>query len=131
VRIVALVYASEMKLLIVDDSARFRALVRSSLAGLRAEVEECSDGDQAFSISAHSQPDIILMDIRMERVNGLTATRMIKTQYRNAKVIIVTAFDDEDLRQAAREAGASGYVLKDDLGGLLQLILAISSNSGS
>jgi CheY-like chemotaxis protein len=119
-----------MKLLIVDDSARFRALVRSLLAGLRAEVEECSDGDQAFSISARSQPDIILMDIRMERVNGLNATRMIKTHYRNAKVIIVTAFDDEDLRHAAREAGASGYVLKDDLGGLMQLILSISSNSG-
>jgi CheY-like chemotaxis protein len=114
-----------MKLLIVDDSVRFRSLVRSSLSSLSAQIEECSDGDQALIMYAQSHPDIVLMDIRMERMSGLAATQRLKSEYRSAKIIILTAFDDEYLRQAAREAGASGYALKDDLQSLRELILSL------
>ncbi len=114
-----------MKVLIVDDSARFRLLIRSSLAELNAEFAECSDGDEAASFYAQCRPDITLMDIRMPRMNGLRATREIKAQNQDAKIIILTTLDEDTLRQAAREAGASAYALKDDLKGLMQLILEI------
>lgn len=115
-----------LKLLIVEDSEGFRSVIRSSLASLNPEIQECSDGDQALLLYIQNRPDIVLMDIRMTRVNGLTATHIITAADRNAKIIILTAFDDEDLREAARQAGASAYVLKDNLQGLAELILSLS-----
>jgi len=120
-----------MKLLIVDDSARFRALVRSLLAGPGVQIEECSDGDRACGMYAQGRHDIVLMDIRMERMNGLTATQALKAQCQNARVVILTAFDDDDLRRAAREAGASGYFLKDDLRGLIQWLSSLASKAAA
>jgi len=65
------------------------------------------------------------MDIRMQRMNGLSATQAIKAQFPNTRIIIVTALDSDDLRRAAHEAGANGYILKDDLSGLMNLIGAM------
>jgi CheY-like chemotaxis protein len=120
-----------MKLLIVDNSARFRALLRSLLAGLNVQIEECSDGDQACSMYEQGRHDIVLMDIRMDRMNGLIATQRIKTQCPAARIIILTAFDDDDLRRAAGENGASGYCLKDDLPQLMQLISSLVSSAAA
>jgi CheY-like chemotaxis protein len=120
-----------MKLLIVDNSARFRALLRSLLTGLSVQIEECSDGDQACSMYAQGRHDIVLMDIRMDVMNGLTATQTIKAQYQDARVIILTTFDDDDLRRAAAETGASGYFLKDDLPELLQWISSMVSSAAA
>ena len=89
-----LAYVTEKKVLIVDDSARFRALVRSLLAGPGVQIEECSDGEQAWRLYAQGLHDVVLMDIRMERMNGLTATQVLKAQYQTARVVILTAFDD-------------------------------------
>ena len=61
------------------------------------------------------QPDIVLMDVRMPRMDGLAATRQIREFHPGARVVIVTDYDDEDLRKAAMEAGARGYVLKQNL----------------
>jgi len=115
-----------MKLLIVDDSEGFRSVVRSSLSSLCAEIEECSDGDQALALYSKGPSDVILMDIRMEGMNGLITTQRITARDHNAKIVILTAFDDEDLRWAARQAGASGYMLKDDLQGLVELISSLT-----
>jgi CheY-like chemotaxis protein len=120
-----------MKLLIVDNSARFRALLRSLLAGLNVQIEECSDGHQACGMYAQGRHDIVLMDIRMEVMNGLTATQTIKAQYHDARIIILTAFDDDDLRRAAAETGASGYFVKDDLPKLMQLISSMASSAAA
>jgi len=117
---------ASLKLLIVEDSEGFRSVIRSSLASLSPEIQECSDGDQALLLYMQNRPDVVLMDIRMTRVNGLTATYIITAEDRNAKIIILTAFDDEDLREAARQAGASAYVLKDNLQSLAELILSLS-----
>ena len=120
-----------MKVLIVDDSARFRAFVRSLLAGPGVQIEECSDGEQACRTCAQNEHDIVLMDIRVERMNGLAAARTIKAQCQNARVAILTSFDDDDLRRAAREAGASGYFLKDDLRGLIQWLSSLASKAAA
>jgi DNA-binding NarL/FixJ family response regulator len=104
-----------MTVLIVDDSPQFRALVRTVLAALVDEVSECADGDEAVAAYAAQRPDWVLMDIQMARMGGLEATRRLLAVDRTARVLIVTDYDDVHWRAAAIEAGACGYVLKEDL----------------
>jgi two-component system response regulator DegU len=104
-----------MKLLIVDDNAGFRALLRAMLADLDWDVTECADGEEAVAEYSRNRPDKVLMDLRMQPGDGLTALRAIMARDRAASVLIVTSYDDDGLRRAAREAGACGYATKDDL----------------
>lgn len=102
------------KLLIVEDHAEFRQELKRLLHDL-GEIYECSDGTEAFSAYSQHQPDWVLMDIRMAGLNGLAATRAIKSVYPEARIVIVTGYDDAELREAARRAGASEYVVKENL----------------
>jgi CheY-like chemotaxis protein len=104
-----------MTVLIVDDSPRFRELIRSILTDLVDEFHECADGDEAVAACGVRRPDWILMDFKMARLGGLEATRRIVAAHPAARVLIVTAYDDAHWRAAAIEAGACGYVLKDNL----------------
>jgi CheY-like chemotaxis protein len=111
-----------MKILIVDDNAGMRRLLRRAVPGTASAVWECSDGAEALAAYIERQPDVVLMDIRMPRMDGLTATRQICKFDPSARVVMVTDYDDEDLRTAAQEAGACGYALKQNLTGLPGLI---------
>jgi CheY-like chemotaxis protein len=113
-----------VKILVVDDSAAFRTFIRGLLAPVTDDVDECDDGADAAAAYAHSQPDVVLMDIRMNRMDGFAATRTIVTLDRSAKIVILSSYDDEALRMAACEAGAYAYAIKDDLAGLAPLVLA-------
>jgi two-component system response regulator DegU len=113
-----------MKILIVDDNARFRALARALLAAVSEDMDECEDGADALALYERMLPDVVLMDIRMPRMDGLAATRSIVAQHPAAKIVIVSSYDDESLRRAAREAGACGYALKEDLSALMPMIKA-------
>jgi len=104
-----------MKILMVEDNFQMRRLLKSMLAGLADEFYECADGADVRAAYACHQPDVVLMDIRMGRVDGITATQQIRAAHPSARVIIVTDYDQPDLREAAREAGACGYVVKDNL----------------
>jgi CheY-like chemotaxis protein len=104
-----------MTVLIVDDSPQVRALIRTVLTGLVDEVHECTDGDEAVAAYGARRPDWVLMDFKMARMGGLEATRRILAADRTARVLIVTEYDDAHCRAAAIEAGACGYVLKDNL----------------
>ena len=88
------------------------------LGNLGAEFIESGDGDDAVKQFTVHKPDLVIMDIRMDGTDGIAATGAIRCQSPNARVVIVTQYDDNDLRAAAREAGAEGYVLKDDLSAL-------------
>ena len=79
------------------------------------EFRECEDGAEALTAYAEFLPDWVLMDWEMKQVNGLVATQNIINRFPDAKILIVTNYDEKDLRQAAAEAGASGFILKDDL----------------
>jgi len=83
---------------------------------------ECSDGSDALSAYKDYQPDIVLMDIRMPRMDGLAATRQIREYNPTACVVMVTDYDDKDLRNAARQAGACAYALKQNLTELAPLM---------
>ncbi len=106
------------KILIVDDHAETRRLTRFFLRDLRFEFEECADGADALDCYEKIRPDWVLMDWEMKRMNGLTATRRIVESHAEARILMVTQYDDKELRLAAIEAGASGFILKDDLLGL-------------
>lgn len=112
-----------MKLLIVDDNPRMRRMIRKVVAGAAEEVFECGDGREAPAAYARHRPDWVLMDIRMAEVDGISATRQIKAGDPEARVVIVTDYDDSDLREAARAAGACGYVVKENLLDLRRLLV--------
>ena len=112
-----------MKILIVDDSSRMRRMIRSIVADLVTEVHECTDGSEASAAYKEQRPDWVLMDIKMNDVDGLTAARQIHTASPEAKIMIVTDYDGADLREAAQLAGACEYVVKEDLLEIRRILL--------
>jgi CheY-like chemotaxis protein len=115
-----------MKLLIVDDNADTRKLIQSIIKPLGHDIVESHNGLDAINSYATHRPDCVLMDIEMEGMDGLAATRNIIQANPGAKVIIVTMHDSPRLRLAATEAGASGYVVKEKLTELPGLLKGIN-----
>jgi CheY-like chemotaxis protein len=111
-----------MNLLIVEDNLKMRQMIKSIVADLAERIDECSDGGDALEIYARHKPDWVLMDIRMEKVDGISATRQIIERFDDAKIIIVTNYDDAEIRKSARQAGACGFVLKENLLKVRELI---------
>jgi DNA-binding NarL/FixJ family response regulator len=86
-------------------------------------VGEAADGLEAVRMAAEIQPDVIVMDVRLPRLNGIEATRTITTRFPKIKVLILSAYDDDSYVFPLLEAGASGYLLKTSSGA--ELIEAI------
>jgi CheY-like chemotaxis protein len=104
-----------MNILIVDDNEDMRELLKILLAGLVDNIYECTDGAEALEAYRTFQPDCVLMDIEMRKVDGITATRQIKAAFPQARIIVMTSYEDPDLREAALKAGAARYVLKEEM----------------
>jgi DNA-binding NarL/FixJ family response regulator len=103
-----------LRVLIADDHPLFRSGLRALLAA-EPEVElvgEASTGQEAITLAATLQPDLIIMDIQMPDLNGIEATRQIIHASPHMGVLIVTMFDDDPSVFAAMRAGAKGYLLK-------------------
>jgi DNA-binding NarL/FixJ family response regulator len=104
-----------VKVLIVDDDALVRGALRMMLSGSDAieVVGEAGDGDEVTAALAEHRPDVVLMDIRMPRLDGINATAALRRRPDPPSVIVLTTFDaDENVLRALR-AGASGFLLKD------------------
>lgn len=100
--------------LLVDDQELVRSGLRRILRrkdGI-AVLGECSDGDEVPAAVAEFRPDVVVMDIRMKRVNGIEATRLL-TAAGGPPVLALTTFSDEELLSGVLRAGAAGFVLKD------------------
>jgi len=118
-----------LKLLIVDDNAEVRSMIRRFISDLAAEIREADDGAKAFDAYAAFRPDWVLMDIEMKHTNGIAATARIRAAHPQAKVVIVTSHNDDQLRARATEAGARGYVLKENLFDLRGMLMSGAMNS--
>lgn len=103
-----------MRVLLADDHALFRAGIASLLRAWGLEVVgEAANGFEALELTRRLRPDLVLMDIGMPDCNGLEATRLIKAEYPDTRIVMVTVSDgDEDLFEAVK-SGAEGYLLKD------------------
>ena len=120
---------NRMTILIVDDNAGMRRILRRALPTSATAVHECSDGGAALAAYTTFRPDVVLMDIRMPIMDGLVATRTIIGTDPNARIVIVTDYDDKALRAAAADAGASAYFLKQNLTDLADLIAAVTCST--
>ena len=104
-----------MKVMIVDDNAKMRSLIRTVLAGVACEFVECTDGGEAVALYGKERPDWAVMDVAMRTMDGLTATRLITARFPGSHVVVVTQHNNPKLRERAQEAGASSFLLKEDL----------------
>ena len=111
-------------LLIVDDNAEMRQLVKSIASRVSDEIFECEDGDEALAAFTKHRPDWVVMDVEMKRMDGLKATAQVIAHYPQAKIIVVTKHTDSQTRALASEAGAFAFCSKDDLLRLRSLIEA-------
>jgi DNA-binding NarL/FixJ family response regulator len=104
-----------IRVLLVDDQPLVRAGLRRILEPQDelTIVGECEDGDQVLDAVSRLRPDVVVMDIRMRRVDGAEATRLLRAQADAPPVLVLTTFDDDDTVAAALGAGAAGFVLKD------------------
>ncbi|WP_066900384.1 response regulator transcription factor [Mycolicibacterium houstonense] len=106
--------ATEVDVLLVDD----QDLVRSGLRRILRRkdgftiIAECADGDEVPDAVARYRPDVVVMDLRMKRVDGIEATRRL-TAADGPPVLALTTFNDDELLSGALRAGANGFVLKD------------------
>jgi CheY-like chemotaxis protein len=104
-----------LNFLIVEDNQPMRDLIRSMISDLAGNVTECDDGADALASYSRCRPDWVLMDIRMKEMDGISATREIKASFPEANIMIVTDYDNANMREAARKAGAREYVMKENL----------------
>jgi DNA-binding NarL/FixJ family response regulator len=114
-----------IKVLVVDDQDLVRTGFRVILDA-EPDIEvvgEAGDGDEAVRAVAALAPDVVVMDIRMPKVDGLAATRQITGMSESAKVLILTTFDLDEYVFEALRAGASGFLLKD--AGAEELLTAV------
>jgi DNA-binding NarL/FixJ family response regulator len=104
--------------LIVDDQMPFRMAARA-VVGVTPGFEvvgEAKSGEEAIEQVEALHPELILMDINMDGISGIEATRRITTEHPEVKVILLSTYDEEDLPLAARTCGALGYVHKEQFG---------------
>jgi DNA-binding NarL/FixJ family response regulator len=104
-----------IRILIAEDHPLFRKGMISLLSSVPEfeVVGEAKTGEEAVVRAAHMQPDVVLMDLQMPKVNGIEATRRILQESPSVRILVVTLFEDEDSVFMALRAGARGYVLKD------------------
>ncbi|HTV42425.1 MAG TPA: response regulator [Candidatus Sulfotelmatobacter sp.] len=115
------------RLLIVDDHPNARDLIRGYLAMPGLTVQECASGHDALERVKDFKPHWVTMDVQMPGLNGFETTKAIKQAHPDARVMIVTSFNDPHFRKLADSAGASGFILKENL---LALRLMLEKETG-
>jgi DNA-binding NarL/FixJ family response regulator len=104
-----------IRVLLVDDQALFREGL-NTLLSIHSDIEvvgEANNGEEAVQIAAQTNPDVVLMDLRMPVLDGVAATRRLAETQPDSRVIVLTTFDDDEHIFDGLRAGAVGYLLKD------------------
>jgi DNA-binding NarL/FixJ family response regulator len=101
------------RVLLVDDEPKFRAQLREVLTDYGVVVvAEAGSGRDAVELAGRLRPDVVLMDLRMPEMDGITAARLLAEALPSCRVIILSAYDDPALTNEARRAGAYGFLVK-------------------
>lgn len=118
-----------MRILLVDDDFLITTALKTILEA-DAEIEVCGSGKsgkEAVSLYASLIPDILLMDIRMEEMDGLAASKEILSRYPQARILLLTTFLDDEYIIQALKLGAKGYLLKQDYNSIIPALKAVYS----
>jgi DNA-binding NarL/FixJ family response regulator len=117
------------KLLLVEDNVSFRKFLKEGLLerSRSLEVEEAGDWDEALEKTKSFHPQLILMDIRLPRGSGLDLTGLIKKDYPDINIVILSNYDLPEYRRAASQAGASDYLCKGSAS--FEQIVAVVKNA--
>lgn len=107
--------AAVRRVLLVEDNPDMRAFIRGLVETVPSFIHECVDGEGAVSAYAAVRPDWVLMDVELGGMDGIAATRAIRSIDADAHVVIVTAHGEPEYRRAATDAGACAFVLKENL----------------
>ncbi|MDT9490716.1 response regulator transcription factor [Streptococcus mutans] len=121
-----------IKVLIADDQELIRESLKIVLSSYKdiEVVDAVDDGFAVLESMKKIQPDLVLMDIRMPKMDGVLCTKAVKENYPNVKVIILTTFDDDDFIFKALQYGASGYILKGiSMEDLYQAIVTVNKGN--
>jgi len=118
---------NSIKILLAEDHAVVRESIREALTREPefSIVGEAGNGDEAVSLARGLKPDVIIMDVAMPGLNGIEATRQIKSFLPGTSILVLTAYDDEQYIFSVLSAGAAGYLLKDV--GVADLVEAIKT----
>jgi DNA-binding NarL/FixJ family response regulator len=122
-----------IRILIADDHEIFRRGLRSLLES-HVEWEVCgeaTDGQEAVERVKELNPDVVVLDITMPRMNGLEAARVIRTEAPRSKMVILSQHEPSLMRQAALSAGARAYVTKSEVSRELMMAIETMISSGS
>lgn len=111
-----------MKLMIVDDHDGMRTTIRQLISSAGDQVIECASADEALLKLEDFKPDCVTMDVSMPGICAFKAMRAIRESHPPVRMICVTSHDQPDFRRAAFDAGASGFVVKDNLSDLYLLV---------
>ena len=119
-----------MKVLIIDDHPSMRQTIKSVLNAPGLDFIEGADGQEAVRLFCAYQPDWVLMDLMLPRMDGIDATKEIRQHCPTARVIVVTNYNDPNLRAAALAAGACGFVPKENLCELRRFLTTPVASNG-
>ncbi len=119
-----------MNIVIVDDDHLVVNSLRTIISASGIEILAVGyDGFQAIELYNKYRPDLILMDIRMEKMNGINATKEILKIDPSAKILLITTFQDEEYISTALSLGCKGYILKQNIKGIIPAINAVHSGN--
>ncbi len=104
-----------MKVLLVEENSAVRSVIRQLVMSPGTWIQECVESTDAVAAYAASRPDCVIMGIGTGDPDGIVVSRRIKEMDPEARIVLVSDYDDAAMRERARHAGACGYVLKDNL----------------
>jgi len=107
---------SEIRVLLADDHPAVRAGIKAEMeraGGIRVVGEAC-DGEEALQLAAELKPDVVLLDMVLPGLNGVEVARRLREAHPGVRVLVLSGYDDEALALGALEAGAAGYLLKEE-----------------